>query len=357
MRAAAISAPTFLLCLFGCATSPSAPQNPVEPSRNSALLTSIIDIAKEDSLHSADMDWPTLKAEVWARFDEDEPLGPPIEHLLTELGDFHGFAIIDGQQYRGTVARVRDVGYDFESPEYANGMSTIYQAGQSPTELRTAMLSGAAYVEIPMIENPESEAVSVDHAVRIRKAICALEENEPVAWIVDLRGNLGGNFHPMLAGLGELFPEMDLGGDTRDGKELLSSWTMQGGNLVNAGYSVPGMPPTTCGIELGQRKVAVLVGRFTVSSGEAVASGLRGHANVRVFGERTAGASTTTSWRTISEGAVFNPAIAYFMSADGTVHKDGVEPDVNIPEEYDPEQPLGGEVIRQAVAWATSRTP
>ncbi|MEX0275049.1 MAG: S41 family peptidase, partial [Flavobacteriaceae bacterium] len=232
-------------------------------------------------------------------------------------------------------------------------MSTIYQRGLKSTDIFTTMIDGSVgYIQIPMILNYSgNDSITIAHTLKIRNQLCALEQQGPKGYIIDLRANIGGSFYPMFAGLGELFPNMHLGGDTKNGKEYYSEWTLQNGNLYNNDYAVPNMPALKCGIELGTRRVAVLVGRFTASSGEALASGLRGQNNIRLIGEQTSGASTTNSFRYISDDVQFNPAVAYYMSKDGTVHTDGIIPDQVIVEEYNMDHVLEGKTITEATKW------
>lgn len=120
-------------------------------------------------------------------------------------------------------------------------------------------------------------------------------------WIVDLRGNLGGNYQPMLAGLSPLvsdgkvaefrthtdsFDVVVRGGDILVGSELVTS--------------VASYPKST-------RPIAILQDRLTASSGEVVLAAFDGQANVRSFGEASAG------WTTVNKTIILGPEFEHYM--------------------------------------------
>jgi carboxyl-terminal processing protease len=320
------------------------------------ILDAIVKLAKENSLYTHDVDWNELDREIANQFKDDGSLSSlkaPLTHMMTRLGDFHGFIMVNNEQYRGTIKRKRNVSYDYESPEYGKTISAIFQKTSKEFNMHPTMLADSiAYFQIPVINNITGvKSETIEYTQKIRNEICKLEKDNPKGYIIDLRGNLGGNFWPMFSGLGELFPNMELGGDTKDGKSFHGKWSLKDGNFRINKYSVPNMPALKCQVRIGNRKVAVLIGRYTASSGEAVASGLKGHKNIRLFGEQSAGASTTNGWQPIAEKVFFNPAVAYYMSVDRTLHKDGITPDVLIMEEYNPDHPTVGETIRRAIQW------
>lgn len=343
--------------LFNCKTKLNSPKNGLkEITPHRMTLDTIVHIMKENSLYTNYVDWNSLKKEINTKFMDNDSLSSlikPIEYIFTELGDFHGFAVINGIQYRGTINRKRNVSYNYKHADYFKKMSNIYQETLAKTEIFSTTLSDSvAYIRIPtLINNYGNDSLTIEYTKKIRRKICELETNQPKGYIIDLRTNLGGTMWPIFSGLGELFPNIKLGGDTKDGKTFYSKWSLIKGSLHLDDYSIPYMPVLNCNIQIGNRKVAVLIGRYTSSSGEAVASGLKNLKNSKLFGETTAGASTTNSWFAITENVSVNPAIAYYMSLDYTVHKDGIIPDVKITEDLDLKNLTQGKVIDEAIKW------
>ncbi len=331
--------------------------NPVkESSANSIILDSIISITKENSLYTNTVDWNSLHEEMFAKYQDNDSINSlqkPIEHMFTKLEDFHGFAMVNGIQCKGTVQRKRNVSYDYENEDYVTNMSEIYQETITTTEIVATVLSDSiAYIQIPMINNNYgNDSLNIAHTTKIRNKICELSKLNPKGYIIDLRANIGGTMWPMFSGLGVLFPNMELGGDTKDGKTFYSKWSLINGNLHVDDYATPNMPTINCTIEIEHTKIAVLIGRYTSSSGEAVASGLKGKNNCKLFGETTFGASTTNSWFSITQNISVNPAIAYYMSSDYTVHTDGISPDVEIIEDFNFRNLTKSKVVDEAIKW------
>jgi len=160
--------------------------------------------------------------------------------------------------------------------------------------------------------------------------------------------------YPMFAGLGELFPNINLSGDSKDGVTYQSNWYNQNGNfhMWDSPMTNVSLSCNPDGINVNEEtKVAFLVGRYTSSSGEAVASSFKGQENVKLIGEITSGWSSTTGWFPINEEVLLVPTVAYFMSIDSTLHKDGIHPDQLIVEELAIESLTSNQTIKESIKW------
>jgi carboxyl-terminal processing protease len=142
-------------------------------------------------------------------------------------------------------------------------------------------------------------------------------------WIVDLRGNHGGDIWPMLAALSPLLDEGRVMSfeyaDRSEPVTVAGGAVAQGGEVMatsDAGRVPAGLP------------IAVLTDGMTVSSGEAAAIAFVGQAGVRSFGQPTYGFSTGNEPRTLSDGAIVNLTVT--VDADRTGKRYGVPvvPDV-----------------------------
>ncbi|PHI18928.1 hypothetical protein CEQ90_15490 [Lewinellaceae bacterium SD302] len=318
-------------------------------------LDSIIIFAREHSLYTDRLDWPALVTELKnlaAKQDSADVLTVPIRKLMTELGDFHGSLMYNYQlSFRGEAIK----------PKRANHIPWDQETGQAiyRTHIPEPYQAGAHYFTKDKIAYVKIFGTGVMDSTRImagidsiRREICALAAKQPIGWIIDLRANGGGNTHLMMSGLGELIPNAELGGDTKDGLSPYSRWSTRDGRFYMSDWSAAGTLPRTCPELIKENpRIAVLVSRYTSSSGEVVASSFRGQPNVRLFGEQTAGYSTTNGWFVLDDKWVFMPATAYYMSVDGTVHKDGILPDEEIIENFDLEIMLNGTTIEAARQW------
>ncbi|MCJ1712137.1 S41 family peptidase [Clavibacter michiganensis subsp. phaseoli] len=142
-------------------------------------------------------------------------------------------------------------------------------------------------------------------------------------WVVDLRGNRGGNMWPMLAALSPLLDEGRVMSFEYADRSL--PVTVQGGAVADDGRVVATSAASRVPEGL---PIAVLTDGMTVSSGEAVAIAFVGQDGVRSFGQPTYGFSTANEPRTLVDGAIVNLTVA--VDADRTGKRYGVPvvPDV-----------------------------
>lgn len=317
-------------------------------SDNGQLLDSILSLAKENSIYADKATWNTISTKVKASLDKKDPsrmaLVRPTQLLLEELNDFHGAILIDGKRYNGNVVKGNQ-------PPYSRNQeipSQLYKESIGGYKIETGMLNKTTgYINIPTINIDGDQNAVLKATATIRDSLCELLSKKPSKLIIDLRTNIGGNMYPMFAGLGVLFPDMKLGGDSKDGETFYSKWEIKAGNFFMSESQLTSIP-LSCKIENNIIKYVVLTSRYTTSSGEAVASSLKGQQKITVLGEQTAGYSSTNSWYQVSENIIFSPAIAYYMSMDKSFHKNGIVPDIEIVEDLDLSTLKSGKTIEKA---------
>jgi hypothetical protein len=318
-------------------------------STNRQLLDSILSLAKEHSVYSKTIKWEELSEKVIINLNLNDTtrmaLVKPTQLLLKEIKDFHGAILIDGNRYGGNIKN--EVGPPYPiNPEIS---SKLYNQSLNGYKIETRMLTKKiGYIEIPAINiNADQEAI-VLATKTIRDSICILLSKKPKKLIIDLRANIGGNLYPMLAGLGVLFPNMKLGGDSKDGETFYSNWELKDGNFYMWENEMTSIP-LNCKCKNKITEYVVLTSRYTTSSGEAVASALKGQRNITLLGEQTAGYSSTNSWFQITENVLFSPAVAYYMSIDKAFHKNGIIPDIEIVEDLKVQELKTGKMIERAI--------
>ncbi|QJY44249.1 Nisin resistance protein [Lactiplantibacillus plantarum] len=119
--------------------------------------------------------------------------------------------------------------------------------------------------------------------------------------IIDLRNNLGGDIGPMLAGISPVVPNGKLF-EVVNAANKPTSVTFQGSVTNNMGTK----------IDLGKVKkitgipVAVILNRWTASSGELTALALETNPNVKTFGGNSAGYTSINDTYTMYNGAQVN---------------------------------------------------
>jgi carboxyl-terminal processing protease len=168
----------------------------------------------------------------------------------------------------------------------------------------------------------------------LRKWIGALDEQLMAAqrtttrgWIVDLRGNPGGNIWPMLAGVSSLLSDGEVMGfqSARHTDAVTIS-----GDRVLLGGAVRARGSST--VPKSNLPVAVLVSDGTASSGEGVAIAFAGQRNSQSFGEPTAGLSTANTSIRLRDGAVVNLTSAVDVDRTGRPYGGPVVPQVHSAE-------------------------
>lgn len=180
----------------------------------------------------------------------------------------------------------------------------------------------------------------VAYSKEIQNEIKIQDSEYIIGWIVDLRGNLGGNMWPMLAGIGPILGE-GVAGYFIDADGEAFSWGFKNGASTNEG-SVVTKVTDSYQLLTPNPKVAVLLDAGVASSGEAIAISFIGRANTRTFGSPTCGLSTANATYDLSYKHRLALTVAYF--ADRNKNKFGIP----VP----PDQVASGEtIIQDAINW------
>lgn len=145
-------------------------------------------------------------------------------------------------------------------------------------------------------------------------------------WIVDLRGNDGGNMWPMLAGLGPILGEGILGYFIDVDKSEISWSYNKGKSQVGNQMVVSVLNPYT--LKKDNPKVAVLINQSIASSGEATTIAFKGRPNTKFFGTPTFGLSTANRSFTLSDKALLYLTVSTMADRNKKLYGSKVEPDV-----------------------------
>ncbi len=176
-----------LLVASGCASEKSVTTPPPPPQVDgmsafaASYLAQVLNIMQANSISRLTINWTSFRAVAADRAPRAQSildLEPAIEHALRLLGDGHS-------SYRSATGRFLFV----------------------PT--RTCRASGArvpavpatiGYVKVGAFGGTAEQALAFANG--IQSVIRAADHDSLVGWIVDLRGNGGGNMWPMIAGVG-----------------------------------------------------------------------------------------------------------------------------------------------------------
>lgn len=313
MRALSVVAGIAILVNIGCGgggtagtpTSPSASTAPVLAAGARAHLEQLLAIMEAGSINRLRIDWPAFRAAVFdaaGSAQTIDELVPAIRVALTRLGDGHSV-------YRSAAGTTIFV------PTRSCSGSGGPASGQLPASI--------GYVSVSAFTGTPAQATTFADAIRDR--IAAQDRDGLAGWIVDLRGNGGGNMWPMIAGLGPILGEGLLGyfiGPTgasvswfyRDGAALNDDAVM---HRLSAPYRLRG----------GSPRVAVLSDNAVASSGEATLIAFRQRPGTRSFGLASCGLSTSNTTHVLANGAQLVLTTAVMADRTRAVYGDSVVPD------------------------------
>jgi C-terminal processing protease CtpA/Prc len=264
-----------------------------------AYLNGALDIMQRASINKYQVDWPLLRAEAIdsaAGAQMPSETYPAIVFALGQLGDRHSSFV------------------------YPGGLETV-PAGAKPLqsgELRAQIIdTDIAWILLP---NTYSVGTSVSWQDQAQRLVAEMDRTSTCGWIVDLRRNPGGNMWPMIAAIGPLLGEGDIGSFvTPDSTRTAWFYSAAGeAGLVNSGQRVI-LSTVSVPHELQHQAppVAVLIGPNTASAGEAVAVAFHGRPLTRFFGESTAGVPTANSLMPLSDGAAMNLTVGADVDRNG----------------------------------------
>lgn len=127
---------------------------------------------------------------------------------------------------------------------------------------------------------------------------------------------------PMIAGLAPLIGEGYIGGAVNGQNETSKTYKIQKGQFSN--YNRIACPMDNQPTIDSTEKVAVLLSRYTISSGEMLAITFKGRANTRFIGEPTAGYTTGNGFDPVNDEIALVISQDVFMDRNGVVYYDRV---------------------------------
>lgn len=308
-----------LLCfvlLAACGPTTGAPRQ-ISPAA-SAYLNEVLDLMQQRSINRDTIDWPRFRA--------------------------HTFVIAEGAQttadtysaIRFMISRLDDNHSSFIAPEQHQPSAGPTSTTGPPLPRGEIVAARIGYLWLPYLMGNGAHANT--YASTAQQIIHDLDVHEPCGWIVDLSENQGGNMWPMLVGVGPILGEGEAGRFV-DPTGATTSWSYLNGQALLDTAVQAQIDGTAYTLKQPNPPVAVLTGKQTASSGEAIAVAFRGRPRTRSFGQRTAGLSTGNESHTLSDGAVLVLTEVTFADRTGALYGKQILPD---------EQPWPGTSARDA---------
>ena len=219
----------------------------------------------------------------------------------------------------------------------------IPPAASPPTALpETRVLDGRfGVVRLPgFLGSPEQ---AERYTAALRAGLTGIDAAGACGWIVDLRGNTGGNMWPMLNGLDPLLGPGPFGA-FRTPTGQLTHW-VRGPATIAPQPALADRAPSFA-LSSADAPVAVLLGPGTASSGEMVAIAFAGRDGARSFGADSAGFSTANVAIPLSDGATLVITTSFARDRTGHEYAGSLVPDERVAE---------SEAEAAAVRWLASQ--
>jgi len=296
--------------------------NSCQGQSKKAAFHPIILKAKETSLYSEQINWEEVNnrfIELTKEKEKIEDLKVGLQYLINSLGDKHAtFRLAKDHSivvsYTGEIKEKRN-----RDPKFINTVINDISAKFSYQLFE----NGIGYLKIVGIGSGNVK----EQADFIRKGLVDLKANGVDKWIVDLRFNGGGNMEPMISGLAPLIGEGFIAGAINKHNEI-REFIIEKGQFSNYGRLVCEMDnsPKISANE----KVAVLLSRYTISSGELVAIAFKGRDNTLFIGEETTGYTTGNGYDKISDELVLVISQDVFIDRNKIKYDNNVGVDENI---------------------------
>jgi len=349
-----------------------APQPQVSPTAitpaAAAFLDNAIDIMRQHALHAEGVDWAAVRTEAFKRaggaFNPIDTY-PAIYWALVQLGDPGSHLRLPPGLYPDQIALLQQAEREAQNsapggPRTDTAVPTAFTSRRLPEgHIVNAQGKNFGYVVLPRCSAKDNDGLLL-YAADVRRILTDLTSQNPQGWIVDLRGNTGGNMWPMMTGIGPILGDGAVGSFVAADGNM--TWFYQDGRtgtrnpagLETVSLSLDEEPSLR---SPSKAPVAILVDSSTASSAEAITIAFHGRPDTRSFGTRTAGKSTAVQPFKLDDGAEIYLTTAIDADRTGKAFPNGFTPDqvvptsgINIP------QPSNDAVIAAAQTWLVAST-
>lgn len=286
----------------------------------------ILEILQDNSVNRATINWTDFRDQVIQRANGAQrisDLHPAISVALGLLGDHHSYYLAASGAY-------------VPNP---TGMSCSPTSAAPP-----AIPVDIGYIRIPGFSDATPGA-DVAFAESIQDQLRSRDRPGLAGWVVDVRGNTGGNMWPMIAGIGPVLGEGIAGYFVPPPAAPSTAWGYRnGGSFSGASVVIQMSTPYT--LITQAPRVAVLTDDAVASSGEAVVVAFRARPNTRSFGSATCGVSTANRRFDLSDGASLLLTVSVMADRTLSLYGQSVVPDETVSGD--------AEVVQRAIFWLRS---
>ncbi|MCZ7573327.1 MAG: S41 family peptidase [Ardenticatenaceae bacterium] len=161
------------------------------PPDASVYLDNVLEIMRKNAIYRNQVDWNVLRAQTYERAQDAQTSSDTygaIQYALTQLGDHHSYFLPPDRVTKLRSATVID----------------------NPSPKGEILENRVGYVLVPKFSSHDADQIN-NFATMLQEIIRGLDAQNLCGWIVDLRGNEGGNMWGMLAGIGSVLGEGRVG--------------------------------------------------------------------------------------------------------------------------------------------------
>lgn len=219
-----------------------------------------------------------------------------------------------------------------------NDEEPLYPTAKLDSGLVTIMLPGVTSI---------SKAILHKYADTLHRQLKAMDQSQIKGWILDLRENVGGKVTPMLAAIGPLLNEKIPGKYITTKGDI--NWTYKKGKAQIDTNVIKVRKPFK--VKNTQLPIAILTSRQTFGAAEMVVVAFKNRANVRYFGEPTAGITIRENRITLSDKATLTFTSGIMCDSKGKRYTGRIIPDTKIRLIYTEDH-----CLRKATEWLKGRS-
>lgn len=302
------------------AAPPPQPQPAANPDATKAYLQNLLSTMEAYAIHKNAIEWASFRAQV-----------------IVAAGD--AGAIPDLYPAIEIALRLLDDHESYYQPRRGGGLIGLPPGGtcEAAAPSTPKLPDTIGYVKIEGSSAGQS-AESVQQAIR------AADHDGLLGWIVDLRGNGGGNMWPMIAGVGPVMGEGIIGWIVYNDREYEREYRNGAALSLGEAFASVSAPYT---LRRPYPRVAVLTDGLVNSAGEAMAVWFRRRPGTRSFGTATCGHHHLLQNFRLSDGATLYLTTAQNADRAKTKYQGPITPDEVLMEP--------GELVTRAIAWLQGR--
>ncbi len=298
--------------------------------------------AKETSLYTNQVNWQEVNEKFLVLSEgknTTEELKPALQYLINVMGDKHG-------AFRLTKDHSFFVSYNAQNKDNDprdSGFITSVINDITATFSYELLENNLGYLKVVAIGQGDVKS----QADLIRNGLKDLKIQGVYKWIVDLRFNGGGNIEPMISGLAPLIGEGFIGGGINSNNDV-RPFKIENGQFYN--FNRLACPMDNLPKIGANEKVAVLLSRYTTSSGEMLAIAFKGRDNTKFIGEPTSGYTTGNGYDVVSEELVMIISQDVFIDRNKVKYKNRVGVDEFIEFQHTIDM-KSDDQINRAIQW------